>query len=233
MKLRRFVENSEVDNTPISNDEIKKIFYSLTDEGLATLNIRDIFITADGFATQVTPYVKNSNTTKGRLITLNFSEKPKGINLNKFGHSYCFTDLETLESALHDIKRFYVLTGEEMNYQIKSGFGGLQLMFVTKDGKIDKENIFVKEIDGFLQELKRILKAAKYHRVVQKGNWLEVRLPIRDNNRIGDPADLMRRVINGAYDNEFNLSPYKQAILDWRNSVVEKGFAIEIKVQVN
>lgn len=225
MKILKFYENN--DNDGISNDHISEAFFDIIDDEGVSLTIKDILITNENRAIKVTPYIKDINkVTKGKLVELTLKDKAKGINISSVsgGLSSCLTNFDILEDIIHRIKRFYQHTGEEVNYQIVNNFKGLQIMFVTKGGRLKDEDSFVEEIDELLSELKNIYKEKfKYHRVTIKNNSLEIRLPRSSRE---EPGWTMRKVMSGDYDHEHNRQSL-QSLVQWRDKMREKGFDIE------
>jgi hypothetical protein len=154
MKIRKFNESTETETFKNTDEDIKLFFTDYTDDNLGTLDIQNALV-RDGEVIKMTPYVKDpKKVRKCKIVTLNIGA-PKGI---KLPGGNCMNDLETLENLIFDIKRFYALSGEEVNYIINTDYMGLSVKFITLGEYLTDSDSKSKEIDELLTELKDFLR---------------------------------------------------------------------------
>ena len=229
--LRKF---NESDNSfKNTNEDIELFFTDYTDENPNALNIEDVLVNLETKRViNETPYMKDvSNFRRAKMITLKVSEAD-GLFINSYGK--CLTSFEMLDDIVADIKRFYVLSGEEVNYTINMEFGKLVITFITLGDNIKPEESQVGKIDKYLSELKEILKGRGYKRINDKGNWLEIKTPKRGPSRYGDQSfdlrDLVRKVLQNqiTLDNVNPDDKNKIELINWKNKVTQDGFDIKI-----
>jgi hypothetical protein len=218
MKIKRFNESAETFKN--TDEDIRLFFTDYTDDNLGTLDIQNALV-KDGIVGKMTPYVKDpKKVRKCKIVTLNIGT-PKGLKLPPNGN--CMNDLETLENLILDIKRFYALSGEEINYIINTDFMGLSVKFITLGEYLTDSDSKSEEIDKFLGELKEIFKE-KGKRPSLKGNWLELK---GDINYI---SDYFWKITRGDWNRNHHLyaqSKFIGKLIDWYDKVTEAGFTVK------
>jgi hypothetical protein len=217
MKIKRFNESTETFKN--TDEDIKLFFTDYTDDNLGTLDIKNALV-RDGEVIKMTPYVKNpKKVRKCKIVTLNIGT-PKGL---KIPDGNCMNDLETLENLILDIKRFYALSGEEINYTITTDYSGLSVKFITLGEYLTDSDSKSGEIDKLLQELKDIFRE-KGKRPSLKGNWLEVR------GKIDAISDYFWKITRGDWNRNHHLydqSKFIGKLIDWYGKVTEAGFTVK------
>jgi len=217
MKIKRFNESTETFKN--TDEDIKLFFTDYTDDNLGTLNIENALV-KDGVIGKMTPYVKDpKKVRKCKIVTLNIG-KPKGL---KLPNGNCMNDLETLENLILDIKRFYALSGEEINYIINTDFMGLSVKFITLGEYLTDSDSKSKEIDELLGELKAIFKE-NGKRPSLKGNWLELK------GNIDYISDYFWKIDRGDWNgnhHHYAQSKFIRSLIDWYNKVTAEGFTLK------
>src|ERR1022692_3260256 len=126
--LRKFNEGKEFKNDDV---DIHQFFTDYTDEDKDALSIENCLL-YDGRVIKETHYMKDiSKYKRCKEITLTVG-KTDGIDTLNSGQ--CFTSFEILKNAVHDIERFFALSGEEVNYTINTEYDELVITFVTIGG---------------------------------------------------------------------------------------------------
>jgi hypothetical protein len=130
--IKKFNESLKVS---YSNEDIEEIFYDLTDNGAALLEIIDSYITKDNEVIKVTPYIKNPTKTRYcklvKLILKNENNKDE-IDLSIVGMGIRTMSIELLEDITSRIKRFYtMLNNQEEKFIIKPDYMGINIYFVV------------------------------------------------------------------------------------------------------
>lgn len=178
------------------DDDIKLFFTDYTDDNPESLTIQDGLV-YDGRFIEDTSYIKDpSKYRRAKLVTLTVS-KPDGINVHT---GKCLTDIETLSNLLSDIKRFYELSGEDVNYKINTDFLGLSVKFITLGDMVNQEESQSDKIDEYLKRIGELIKKKGHKRQTIKGNFLDMRFAKKGDFDIAISRKL-RRIGTG----EFNL----------------------------
>jgi hypothetical protein len=228
MRIKRFNESS--DNSDfVTTQEIEQFFYDWTDEDLGTLEIKDILITPDNRAIPYTTYIKDPKKyKKAKLVIFTLNQKLDGIQIDsRLGGDLAksFTEFETLEKILTDIRRFYIHTAEEnINYKIVPHFTGIKIFFITSGPVMKDDESTVKEIDELLGELRDLFKR-NFKNTKKTGSYVEIRIP--EKRWREDP----RRILNTILNNPNYTAPpasYEYNILTIINKIREKGYELVV-----
>lgn len=219
----------------------KLFFTDYTDENPDSLTITNGLFNGDRIVKE-TPYMKDvSKYQRCKIIELTVAEAD-GIYIDSTSHGNwgkCLKSFEILDNVVQDIKRFYELSGEDVNYTINMSCNELVVTFITMGDKIKPEESHAGKIDTYLLELKNILKD-KYKRIKITGNWLEVRTPKTGPNRgfMGDYSfylsEFLRNVRNNVYtidnteENDRPSTKYRLALINWKNKISNDGFIMDI-----
>ncbi len=225
--LKKFYE--DVETFKNTDEDIQMFFTDYTDEDPNSLSIENVLInTKDKRIISETPYIKDiSKFRRAKKITLNIG-KADGI-ITRSGT--CLTSFDILKETVADIERFYALSGEEVNYTINMEYDELVITFITLGDSIKPEESHVTNIDKYLLELKTILKNMKYHRVSNKGNWLEVRTPSKGDNSYylsNLLSKIKRDEITLENTDEGNASKGKIELIKWKNKTWEDGYQMKL-----
>lgn len=222
--LKRFNESSETFKN--TDDAIKEFFIDYIDEDKDNLEIINGWVRDNDFKREA-EYIKKSDLKRykrAKLIKLKVSNLD-GIKID--WDNTCSTSLEPLKKAIDDIERFYALSEEEINFSIEHKYDELIVQFVTKGDPAKEDEAKADTIDKFLSELKAILHKRKYHRISDKGNFLDIRTAKKDKDRHFWLGDMMRRIRDGQIQ-DGGEDDTKQMIIDWRNKLIDAGFTYEI-----
>lgn len=169
--LRKFNEATEEPVTFKNTDEDIQLFFTdYSDENPNALKITNGLV-YDGEFKSDTAYMKDtSKYRRAKLIELNVG-KANGVSISS---GKCMTDLEMLSNTLLDIKRFYDLSGEDINYTINTNYMGLTVKFITLGDMIKPEESQSAKIDDYLKRIGDCIKKKGFKRQSIKGNWLDI-----------------------------------------------------------
>ena len=218
--LRKFNESDTFKN---DNEDIALFFTDYTDENPNSLEITNGLV-YDGRFIQDTSYMKDtSKYRRAKLIKLRVS-KPDGINIHT---GKCLTDIEILSSLLSDIKRFYDLSGEDVNYKINTDFMGLTVEFITLGDMIKPEESQSSKIDEYLEKISDAIKKKGHKRNKIKGNWLDMRFPKRGDFDIAISRKL-RRIGSGEINLDNTTDDIDKEIIKVRNDAWENNLKFSL-----
>ena len=224
--IRRFNEN---ESFKTSDDEIREFFFDYTDErGPDSLKIENGLVYDGQFITD-TSYMKDpSKYRKAKLITLEVCDAD-GISTKGMGK--CLTNLDVLQNLIADIKRFYAISGEEVNYSINTDYSGLEVKFITLGEFAKAEESQAEKIDGYLQRIKECIKKKGFKRQTIRGNWLDMRFPAKGGGYMGF-AFGVREKLSKIEDGRVNLDNTENEIdrelIKVRNEAWEDGLKFSL-----
>lgn len=219
--IKRYNENTQVVKTDFKNsdEDIIQSFIDYHDDGRLTIKNHFLF---NNQVVDETVYMKDtSKYKKCKVITLQL-EKTNGI---KVGMDSCITDIDTLEKAIDDIKRFYILMEEEVNYIIKHDFMGLSIKFITTGGSINSSESLSDQIDLWNERLKAayIKKGFKTFKI--NGNWFEIK---SSKDKVLNMYIALIKINDGETTLDNNTNDQNTDIINIRNEAFEKGLKFYI-----
>ena len=223
--LRRFNEN---ESFKTSDDEIREFFFDYTDENPNSLKIENGLVYDGRFITD-TSYMKDpSEYRKAKLITLEVCDAD-GISTKGMGK--CLTNLDVLQNLIADIKRFYAISGEDVNYSINTDYSGLEVKFITLGEFAKAEESQAEKIDGYLQRIKECIKKKGFKRQTIRGNWLDMRFPAKGGGYMGFAFGVREKLIK-IEDGRVNLDNTENEIdrelIKVRNEAWEDGLKFSL-----
>jgi hypothetical protein len=224
--LRGFNEN---ESFKTSDDEIREYFFDYTDErGANSLKIENGLVYDGRFITD-TSYMKDpSEYRKAKMITLEVCDAD-GIS-TKSGDK-CLTNLEVLQNLLEDIKRFYAISGEDVNYSINTDYSGLEVKFITLGEFAKAEESQADKIDGYLQRIKECIKKKGFKRQTISGNWLDMRFPAKGGGYMGFAFGVKQK-LSKIEDGRVNLdnteNEVDRELIKIRNEAWEDGLKFSL-----
>ena len=223
--LRRFNEN---ESFKTSDDEIREFFFDYTDENPNSLKIENGLVYDGQFITDTTYMKDPSKYRKAKLITLEVCDA-NGISTKGMGK--CLTDLDVLQRLLEDIKRFYAISGEDVNYSINTDYSGLEVKFITLGESAKAEESQADKIDGYLQRIKECIKKKGFKRQTIGGNWLDMRFPAKGGGYMGF-AFGVREKLSKIEDGRVNLdnteNEVDRELIKVRNEAWEDGLKFSL-----
>lgn len=227
--LKRYNEaTQDGSNFKNTDEEIKDFFTDYTDERPGSLTIEDGLVYDGRFITD-TSYMKDtSKYRKAKLITLDVCDAD-GISTK--GGDKCLTNLEVLQNLLNDIKRFYAISGEEVNYSINTDYSGLTVKFITLGEFAQKEESQAEKIDGYLQRIKEWVKKKGHKRQTITGNWLDMRFTKKGAPMMGfeyHVGEKLRKIRDGVYTLDNTTDENDRELVKVRNEAWEDGLKWEI-----
>lgn len=226
--LKKFNESDETKTFKNTDDDIKMFFTDYTDENPDALTIKNGLV-YDGRFMDDTSYMKNpSKYRRAKLITLSVCDAD-GISTPGMGK--CITDLEVLQNLLDDIKRFYPLSGEDINYSINTDYSGLEVQFIVLGDVPKGEESQSEKIDGYLQRVKEWVKKRGHKRQKIKGNWLDMRFTKKGGPPLGYDyyvSQKLSKVGSGVLNLENSTDDSDKEIITIRNEAWEDGLKFNI-----
>jgi hypothetical protein len=141
------------------------------------------------------------------------------------------TDLEMLSNALLDIKRFYALSGEDINYSVNTDYMGLEVSFITLGDMIKPEETQSKKIDEYLKRVKECIKKKGFKKQTINGNWLHMRFPKRGGGPLGweySVSEKLREIGNGDLTFDMTANVIDRELITIRNEAWEDGLKFNI-----
>jgi hypothetical protein len=216
--------NESIEKTFKNDDsDIKLFFTDYTDEDSNALTIKNGLVHDGRFITD-TPYMKDiSKFRRAKLITLNVG-KLDGLSI---GIDSCITDIDRLSDVLADIKRFYELSGEEVNYTINTSHMGLVIKFITIGDEIKEDESKSSKIDGYLKRVGECIKKKGHKRQSIKGNWLEMRFAKRGDYDFAISSKL-RKIGDGSVNLDNTTNEIDIETINIRNEAWEDGLKFNI-----
>jgi hypothetical protein len=215
--LRKFNESEK--HIIKDNDDIIEYFTEWYDTD--RLIIEDyLFNTKENQVVKKTPYVKNPKIMKEcKVVTINAfdSNNLKGASLPGMSAN-CLTDINALDNIISDIKRFYNISGQEVNYTIESDYMGIIFKLVIITGDYDESKTKQKDIDELFKELNQLL-IERRKRTTIKGNWFEIR---GENNYSNTFFKLKRNMLLD------NGTEFIRGLLQWYQKVQDRGMELDI-----
>ena len=227
--LKSFNENKEeVKEFKNTDDDIRMFFTDYTDESPDALTINNGLV-YDGRFIDDTSYMKNpSKYRRAKLITLSVCDAD-GISTPGMGK--CITNLEVLQNLLDDIKRFYALSGEEINYSINTDYSGLEVQFIVLGDVPKAEESQSDKIDGYLQRIKECIKKKGFKRQSIKGNWLDMRFPKKGGGILGFAiamSDKLSKIGSGVIDLDSATNDVDRELVVIRNEAWTDGLKFSL-----
>lgn len=225
--LRKF--NEEVESTTFKNtdEDIQLFFTDYTDENPDSLKITNGLVYNGQFKTD-TPYMKDtSKYRRAKLIELNVG-KANGVSISS---GKCMTDLEMLSNTLLDIKRFYDLSGEDVNYTINTDYMGLTVKFITLGDMVKPEESQSTKIDDYLKRIGDCIKRKGHKKQTIDGNWLDMRFPKKGGGPLGFDyaiSDKLRKIGNGNLTIDMTANEIDRELITIRNEAWEDGLKFDI-----
>ena len=224
--IRRFNEN---ESFKTSDDEIREFFFDYTDErGPDSLKIENGLVYDGQFITDTTYMKDPSKYRKAKLITLEVCDAD-GISTKGMGK--CLTNLDVLQNLIADIKRFYAISGEEVNYSINTDYSGLEVKFITLGEFAKAEESQAEKIDGYLQRIKECIKKKGFKRQTIRGNWLDMRFPAKGGGYMGFAFGVKQK-LSKIEDGRVNLdnteNEVDRELIKIRNEAWEDGLKFSL-----
>jgi hypothetical protein len=226
--LRKFNESSEETVTFKNTDEDIQLFFTdYTDENPNSLKITNGLV-YDGEFKSDTPYMKDtSKYRRAKLIELNVG-KANGVSISS---GKCMTDLEMLSNTLLDIKRFYDLSGEDVNYTINTDYMGLTVKFITLGDMIKPEESQSTKIDDYLKRIGDCIKRKGHKRQTINGNWLDMRFAKKGGGPLGFDyavSSKLRKIGNAELTFDMTADVIDRELITIRNEAWEDGLKFNI-----
>ena len=226
--LRKFNESSEESVTFKNTDEDIQLFFTdYTDENPKALTITNGLVYDGEFKSDTTYMKDTSKYRRAKLIELNVG-KADGINISM---KKCMTDLETLSNVLLDIKKFYDLSGEDINYTINTDYMGLSVKFITLGDMVKAEESQSTKIDDYLKRVAECIKRKGHKKQTINGNWLDMRFTKRGGGAMGYSYavnDKLRKIGSGELTFDMTPDVIDREIITVRNEAWEDGLKFNI-----
>jgi hypothetical protein len=226
--LRKFNESSEESVTFKNTDEDIQLFFTdYTDENPKALTITNGLVYDGEFKSDTTYMKDTSKYRRAKLIELNVG-KADGINISM---KKCMTDLETLSNVLLDIKKFYDLSGEDINYTINTDYMGLSVKFITLGDMVKAEESQSTKIDDYLKRVGECIKKKGHKRQTINGNWLDMRFAKKGGGPLGFDyavSDKLRKISEGILTHENTTNEIDRELITIRNEAWEDGLKFNI-----
>jgi hypothetical protein len=222
--IRKFNENKEeVKEFKNTDDDIRMFFTDYTDENSNALTIKNGLV-YDGRFIDDTSYMKNpSKYRRAKLITLSVCDAD-GISTPGMGK--CITNLEVLQNLLDDIKRFYALSGEDINYSINTDYSGLEVQFIVLGDVPKDEESQSDKIDGYLQRVKEWVRKKGHKKQTISGNWLDMRFSKKGYDYY--ISQKLRKVGDGIITLDNTTDDSDRELINIRNEAWEDGLKFNI-----
>lgn len=219
--IKKFNENTEFDFKN-DNEDITDFFHEYYDRDEKNISIEDGVVVDNKFKRD-TSYVKNpTKTRKAKLVKVLLGD---GTGIS-YDMKDSFTNLEILSNLLLDLKRFYTISKEEINYVINTDFMGMSVEFIVLGEFIKEDESKSDKIDKYLKEISEYIRGRGYKRQTINGNWLDVRFPKKDDY-ISGWKSMVYKISNGTTNLE-NCLPRETKLVEIRNSMLEHGLKISV-----
>ena len=226
--LRKYNESDEVKAFKNTDEDIKMFFTDYIDADPSSFTIKNGLV-YDGDFIDDTSYMKNpSKYRRAKLITINVCEAD-GISTPGMGAT--LTNIEILQNLLDDIKRFYALSGEEINYSINTNYRGLVVEFVTIGDVPKAEESQSTKIDGYLQRVKEWIRKRGHKKQTIGGNWLDMRFVKKGAPPMGYDYYVnqkLRKVADGVLTLDNSTDDSDREIITIRNEAWEDGLKFNL-----
>lgn len=226
--IKRYNESTETKEFKNTDEDIQMFFTDYTDERPNSLTIENGLVYDGRFITD-TSYMKDpSKYRRAKLITLDVCDAD-GISTKGMGKS--LTNLDVLQNLLEDIKRFYALSGEDVNYSINTDYSGLTVQFITLGDVPKDEESQATKIDGYLQRVKECIKKKGFKRQTIRGNWLDMKFPAKGGGYMGfayGVSDKLRKIGSGELELHMTDNPVDRELITVRNEAWEDGLKFSL-----
>jgi hypothetical protein len=226
--LKKFNESSEESVTFKNTDEDIQLFFTdYTDENPKALKITHGLVYDGEFKSDTTYMKDTSKYRRAKLIELNVG-KANGVRISS---GKCMTDLEMLSNTLLDIKRFYDLSGEDVNYTINTDYMGLTVKFITLGDMIKPEESQSTKIDDYLKRIGDCIKKKGHKKQTINGNWLDMRFAKKGGGPLGFDyaiSDKLRKIGEGILTHENTTNEIDRELITIRNEAWEDGLKFNI-----
>ena len=227
--LKGFNESrEEVKGFKNTDDDIRMFFTDYTDENSDALTIKNGLVYNGRFIDD-TSYMKNpSKYRRAKLITLSVCDAD-GISTPGMGK--CITNIEVLQNLLDDIKRFYTLSGEDINYSINTDYSGLEVQFIVLGDVPKAEESQLSKIDEYLKRVKECIKKMGFKKQTISGNWLDIKFPKKEDPQLGSSYHVKEKLIKigeGIYTLDDFTDDVDRELINIRNEAWEDGLKFSI-----
>lgn len=226
--LKKFNESVETKTFKNTDSDIRVFFTDYTDDKPDSLTIKNGLI-YNGRVVEETTYMKDpSKYRRCKVITLDIDQPENGI-ITSGGK--CMTDLDSLSNVIEDIKRFYALSGEEVNYIINSDYSGLSVTFITLGDIPRSEESQSDKIDGYLQRVKEWIRKKGHKKQTIGGNWLDMRFSKKGAPSFGWDyyvSRKLRKVADGILTLDNTTDDVDRDLINIRNEAWEDGLKFEL-----
>lgn len=216
---------SLLESFKFSNEELEDFFLEEIDE--KRFKLQEGFIDKDNrFYTDVAQVRPKDKLAKKIIITI--KDIATGIKSNE---GYCLNDLDIITKCLAKVKMFFFRTSETPNFIINPVYDDLEIILFIVGGEIQQEHTDTKtEINQLLDELKEVLKNRGYKRINNKSNnWLEIRTPKYPKvSSLYDNDYLLYMVIRRAADNQLEVTPRNQPLINWAAKVSQANYQVKL-----
>lgn len=221
-KFNKINENKS--DFKITDEEIKEYFYDYIDFKKNCFQIKNGIIKEEpGGKTSfinTTPYMKKGiKYKKAKLVEIIASET-NGISIDG---KKCLTDIEVLLDIISDIKRFFVMSGENINFKINTTYIGLEVEFLIIGNEIEESTSKSDKIDEYLKRINDCIVKKGHKKGKINGNWLD--FSIRDKYATG----LFYKLKNIRDQNIIeSTNPIDSELIKIRNEAWEDGIKWEL-----
>jgi hypothetical protein len=141
------------------------------------------------------------------------------------------TDLEMLSNTLLDIKRFYDLSGEDVNYTINTDYMGLTVKFITLGDMVKPEESQSSKIDDYLKRIGDCIKRKGHKRQTINGNWLDMRFAKKGGGPLGFDyavSSKLRKIGNAELTFDMTADVIDRELITIRDEAWEDGLKFNI-----
>lgn len=212
MKVKKFNESFNIDN-----HEIEMMFYEYIDS--KSIKIEDKYLVENELINP-TPALKNPTKVRQcKLVTIKVGE---GTGIQSQNNGIFHTSLDLIEDVISQLKRFYSIHNEDINFLITNDYMGMVVKFVVKGDFLKEEDSKIDLIEKYLTELKHIMCMYKKYRLKLGSNWLEM---------VGKDADVNYLNLHRVKTNYYEGRPTNDKInktIDWYNRLTADKLKYEL-----
>ncbi len=181
MKIQKFklFESTIESKYELSNEDIIDYFIDYADND--QIEISDGWIEDNRFLHKKNHFSKADlgKTKRAKLVIIPIEQQSEdGIHIET--NLTTMRSLDPLIKAISELKRFYNLTNEEINFAIQQEFNNTNLILIISYDFINEKDLTGDTIDGFLKEISDFMvndKSSpwKNKKRIIKNNWVEFR----------------------------------------------------------
>lgn len=221
-KFNKINENKS--DFKITDEEIKEYFYDYIDFKKNCFEIKNGIIKEEpggeiSFINN-TPYMKKGIKYKKAKLVKIMASKTNGISIDG---EKCLTDIEVLLDIISDIKRFFIMSGENINFKINTTYTGLEVEFLIIGNEIEKSISKSDKIDEYLKRINDCIVKKGHKKGKINGNWLD--FSIRNTYATG----LFYKLKNIRDQNIIeSTNPIDSELIKIRNEAWEDGIKWEL-----